>query len=87
MTESASSKVLRAVLFILVPAAYLSIGLWRPASSYGPTGRVEVSPLCAVLMSAVFIVCLCSWSRYRIVASLGFIACLLWLAAVLLPVL
>jgi hypothetical protein len=85
MTESVSSRVLRTALFILVPAAYLSMGFWRSASSYGPIGRVGVSPFCAVLMAAVFLVCLCSWSRYRIVAELGFIACLLWLAVVLLP--
>ena len=87
MTESVSSRVLRAALFILVPAAYLSMGFWRPASSYGPTGRIGVSPFCAVLMAAVFLVCLCSWSRYRIVAALGFIACLFWLVVALLPVL
>jgi hypothetical protein len=87
MTESFPSRVLRAALFVLVPAAYLSMPFWRSASSYGPTGRVGVSPFCAVLMAAVFLVCLCSWSRYRIVASLGFIACLLWLAVLLLPVL
>jgi len=87
MTESVSSKVLRGALFILVPAAYLSLGFWRPASAYGPTGRIGVSPIGVVLMAAVFLVFVCSWRRYRIVASLGFMACLLWLAVVLLPVL
>jgi len=74
-------------LFLLVPAAYLTMVFWRPANSYGPTGREGISPFCAVLMAAVFLVSLLSWSRYRMRAMLGFIARLLWLAVVLLPVL
>jgi hypothetical protein len=32
-------------------------------------------------------VSLLSWSQHRLVASLGLIACILWLAVLLLPVL
>jgi len=63
------------------------MGLWRPASSYGPTGQEGVSPFCGVLMTAVLLVSLLSWSTYRVVAVLGLLACFLWLATVLLPVL
>lgn len=87
MPDSTSSRVLRAALFTLVPAAYLSMGLWRPASSYGPSGREGVSPFCAVLMAAVGLVSLLSWRTYRVAAVLGLLACFLWLAKVLLPVL
>ena len=87
MTDSALSRFLRVALFVLVPAAYLSKIFWRPADSYGPTGREGVSPFCAILMAAVFLVSLLSWSQHRVVASFGLIACFLWLAATLLPVL
>jgi hypothetical protein len=86
MANFASSKLLSAALFVLVPAGYLSMILWRPARSYGPTGREGVSPFCGVLMAAVFLVSLLSWNRHRVVASLGLVACILWLAIVLLPV-
>jgi len=74
-------------LFVLVPAAYLSMAFWRPANSYGPTGREGISPLCAVLMAAVLLVSLLTWTRHPVVASLGLVACILWLAITLLPVL
>jgi hypothetical protein len=87
MMISTSSRILRVALFILVPAAYLSMVMWRPASEYTKHGRVGVSPFCAVLMLSVFLVCSLSWSQHRVVAALGFIACFLWLAITLLPVL
>jgi hypothetical protein len=87
MTDLASSRFLKVALFILVPAAYLSVFFWRPADSYGPTGREGVSPFCLVLMAAVFLTSLLSWSQHRVIATLGFIACILWLAVTMLPVL
>jgi hypothetical protein len=87
MTNSPSSKLLSAGLFILVPAAFLSMVFWRPADSFSPAGREGVSPLLGGLMAAVFVVSLLSWNRHRLVATLGFIACLLWLGIVLIPVL
>jgi hypothetical protein len=88
MTDSTSSRVLRAALFTLVPAAYLSMGFWRPYNSYEKafSGR-DSFPICGVLMAAVLLVSLLSWSRYRVVAILGLLACFLWIAVVLLPVL
>jgi hypothetical protein len=87
MTNSLSSKLLSAGLFIFVPAAYLSMVFWRPADSYSPVGRAGVSPLLAGLMATVFIVSLLSWNRHRLVATLGFIACLFWQGVLLIPVL
>jgi hypothetical protein len=87
MIDTRSSKILRAALFILVPTAYVSIRFWRSYEDYGPTGREGISAPCTVLMLAVFVVSLLSWNEYRVVASLGLIACFLYLAAVLLPVL
>lgn len=87
MTDSPSSKLLRAGLFVFVPAAYLSMVFSRSADSYGVAGREGVSPLLAGLMAAVFLVSLLSWNRHRLVATLGLFACLLWLGVALLPVL
>jgi hypothetical protein len=87
MTKFTSSRLLSVALFVLVPAAYLSMVFWRPALSYGPTGPEGVSPSCALLMAAVFLVSLLSWSQHRLIAVLGFIACFLWLGVTMLPVL
>jgi hypothetical protein len=87
MATSTPSKVLRVALFTLVPLAYLSIRFWHPANSYGPSGREGVSPVLVVLMSAVVLVSLLSWNRHRLVAVFGLLACFLWIAVVLLPVL
>jgi hypothetical protein len=81
------SKVLRMALFTLVPAAYLSMGLWRPSNSYTPAGREGVSPFCAVLLTAIFLISVLSWNTDRVVAGFGLLACLLWAAVLLLPVL
>jgi hypothetical protein len=78
---------MKAALYILVPAAYLSMVFWRPAGACGPVGHKEISLPLAMLMAAVFLVSLLSWGKHRVVSSLGFIACILWLAVVLLPVL
>ena len=87
MTSLASSRFLRVALFVLVPAAYVSMVIWRPANAYGPAGRQGISEFLDVFMAAVFLVSLLSWSQHRLVASLGLIACILWLAVLLLPVL
>ena len=87
MTSLASSRFLRLALFVLVPAAYMSMVFWHPADSYGPNGREGVSPFLAVLMGAVFLVSLLSWSQHKVIAIFGVIACVLWLAATMLPVL
>ena len=87
MATSISSKILRAALFTLVPLAYLSMRFWRPAASYGPSGREGISPALIVLMSAVVLVSFLSWNRHRLVAAFGLLACFLWIAVVLLPVL
>ena len=86
MADPTSSKVLRAALFTLVPAAYLSMGLWRPGYYYSHFGREDISYFCDVLMASVFLVSLLSWRTYRVVAVFGLLACFLWLAVVLLPV-
>jgi hypothetical protein len=83
----ASSKLLSRALYVLVPLAFLNLGLTRPASSYDKTGPVGVPVLGAVLMLAVFILCAANWRNHRLVAALGFFACFLWLAITLLPVL
>jgi hypothetical protein len=87
MSDSTWSKVIRAALFTLVPAAYLSMGLWRPFNSYGRFGREGVSPAFLVLMTAVFLVSVLSWKTHRLLAVFGLLACFLWLAVGLLPVL
>jgi len=87
MTHSTSTRKFSVALFVLVPLAYLSMALWRPADSFGAFGRTGISPFGASLMAAVFLVSLLSWTRHRVVAALGFIACVLWLAVTLLPVL
>jgi len=87
MTTSTSSRILRAALFTLVPLAYLSMRFWHPASAYGPSGREGVSPVLVGLMSAVVLVSLLSWNRHRLVAVFGLLACFLWIAVVLFPVL
>ena len=87
MTNLTSSRFLRAALFALVPAAYLSMVFWRPANSYSPAGREGISPFLAILMAAVLLTSLLSWNEHRLLVSLGLIACVLWLAVVLLPVL
>lgn len=94
MTDK-SAKVLRAALFTLVPAAYLSMGMgsfWRPASAYirlgpGRFGPAGVSPYGLVFMAAVCVVSLLSLSTHRVIAALGLLACFLWVAATLMPVL
>ena len=86
MTDSTASRILRLALFILVPAAYLSMVFWHPASAYGPNGPYGVSPYCAILMAAVFVVSLLSWNRHRIIALLGIVACFLWLVVLCQPV-
>jgi hypothetical protein len=90
MAASTSSRILRAALFTLVPAVYLSMmsmKFWRPCNSYGPFGSEGVSPICVGLITAVFLVSVLSWNTHRLVAVLGLLACFLWLAVVLLPVL
>ncbi len=87
MTHPTANRVLRTALFMLVPLAYLSMGLWSPANAYTKYGRGGVSPAIAILMAAVLIVSLLSWNRYRLVSVLGLLACFLWLATTLLPVL
>jgi hypothetical protein len=83
MTNLPLSRFLRVALFILVPVAYLSIRFWRP---YYADGGAEVFPAMTFFMAIVCLVSVLSWSENRLVASLGFVACLLWLATVLLPV-
>jgi hypothetical protein len=87
MADPTPSRVLRAALFTLVPAAYLSMGLWRPGYYYSHLGRQGISYFCDVLMASVFLVSLLSWKKHRVVAVLGLLACFLWLVVVLLPVL
>lgn len=87
MTDSETSRILRAALFTLVPLAYLSMGLWRPADAYEKYGRVGFPVYAVVLMTSVFIVSVLSWRAHRLVAGLGLLACWLWLMVVLLPVL
>ena len=82
-----NSRVLRAALFTLVPLAYLSMWFWRPADSFGPSGREGVAPGLVILMSAVALVSVLSWNSHRLVAALGLLACFLWIAVWLLPVL
>jgi hypothetical protein len=87
MENSTLSKVLRTALFVLVPAAYLSMRFWRPQESYGPVGHKGMPPICTVLMAAVFLLSVLSWKNHRWVAVFGLLACLLWVAVLLLPVL
>jgi hypothetical protein len=81
------SPILRGALFTLVPVAYLSLAFWRPANGYGPAGREGLSAVGVCLMLAVFLVSMLSWDTHRWVAALGLLACFLWLAILLLPVL
>jgi hypothetical protein len=71
-------------LFALVPAAFLSMRLWQP---YSAVGGPEAFLATAAFMSVVFIASALGWRRHPLVAALGFIACFLWLACTLLPVL
>jgi hypothetical protein len=87
MPASTSSRILRVALFTLVPAAYLSIGLWRPFNSFGPAGREGVSPVYYVLMPAVLVVSILSWNTYRLMAVFGLLVCIGWLVVFLLPTL
>lgn len=87
MTESKSSRILRAARFTLVPLAWLSMGLWRPADAYEKYGRVGFPAYQVALMAAVFLVSLLSWRTHRWLAGLGLLAGFLWLVVVLLPVL
>jgi len=87
MTNSKASRILRAALFTLVPLAYLSKGLWRPADAYEKYGRAGFPAYAVVLMAAVFMVSALSWRTHRLAAGLGLLACFLWLCVVLLPVL
>ena len=86
MTDSKPSRILRAALFTLVTLAYLSMPLWQPANAYGKNGRTEIPWYVMVLMISVFLVSMVSWRKFRLVAALGLLAFILWLAAVLLPV-
>jgi hypothetical protein len=38
-------------------------------------------------MAGVFLVNFVSWNSHRVMAGLGLLACLLWIAVVLLPIL
>jgi hypothetical protein len=89
MAVSSSSKILRAVLFALVPTAYLSMGLWRPFDLLAPSGREwdAWGPTLAGLLAAVFVVSLLAWKSCRIVATLGLLVCLLWVCVASFPVL
>jgi hypothetical protein len=87
MEHATSSRILRAALFTLVPVAYLGVGLQRPLDSYGPTGRVGLSAFCTVFNLVLLLICLLSWNTHRVIAVLGLLACLIWLATLLLPVL
>ena len=87
MPDARPSRILRATLFTLVPLAYLSMGLWRPASSYDKSGPVGFPAYAVVLMAAVFLTSLLAWHTHRFVAGLGLLVCFLWLLVGLLPVL
>jgi hypothetical protein len=85
MTDSAPSRVLRAALFTLVPIAYLSMRFWVPLSQ-APYEKYSTGYFCPVLMAAVLIVSLLSWHSHRLVAVFGLIACFLWFAFWIMPV-
>jgi hypothetical protein len=87
MAALTSSRILRTALFVLVPAAYLSMVLWRPSDSYRPAGHAGISSVCVVLMPAVLVVSVLSWNTHRLVAFFGLLAGFGWLAVTLLPVL
>jgi hypothetical protein len=75
MADSTSSRILRAALFTPVPAAYLSMKLWRPFYYYGKYGKADgVGFFCTVLMTAVLLVSLLSWKKYHLAAALGLLA-------------
>ena len=84
MIDPPATRILRTALFVLVPAAYLSMKFWRP---YVAVGGRDLFPVMAVFMALVFLVSAGSWNRHRTVALLGLVACFLWVAVVLLPVL
>jgi hypothetical protein len=87
MTNSTSTKILRAALFTLVPLAYLSMYFWQPVSmSWSPRYSHVLQWLCIILMTAVFSLSLYFRRTYRLVAVFGFLACFLWLLAFMLPV-
>jgi len=83
------SGIHKASLFILVPAAYLSIPFWRPGGAYGPSGRGwgDRELVVTGLMAMVFVLSVLSWKSCRKVAAFGLVACALWLCVEALPVL
>jgi len=86
MTDSVSSRVLTAALFTLVPIAYLSVCFWRPLVTYY-YGKDETGLyILPTLMLAVLVVSLLSRHKHRLVAMLGLIACFLWFAVWIMPV-
>jgi hypothetical protein len=86
MTDSVSSRILRAALFTLVPIAYLSMRFWRPLVTYYH-GKDDTSLyLFTILMAAVLVVSLLSRNKHRVVAVLGLAAYVLWFAFWILPV-
>jgi hypothetical protein len=86
MTDSVSSRVLRAALFTLVPIAYLSMRFWRPLVTYY-YGKDDTSfYFFTIFMSAVLVVSLLSWNKHRAVAVLGLAAYFLWFAFWIQPV-
>lgn len=87
MTDSKPSLILKIALYVLVPAAWLSLPFWQPDSAYGRNGHEGMPGLCTILMAAVLLVSLLSLGTRRLLAVLGLIACFLWLAVWLLPVL
>ena len=85
MTDSVPSRVLRAALFTLVPIAYLSMKYWVPLSQ-APYEKLNTGYFCPILMVSVLLVSLLSWNRHRVVAVFGLIACFLWFAFWIMPV-
>ncbi|HEU5397562.1 MAG TPA: hypothetical protein VFV81_10355, partial [Verrucomicrobiae bacterium] len=83
---TAFPRLVRVALYLLVPLAYLSMPFWRPLGHYGKAGADGSSLACTILILAVLVVSLWSWNRHRVVASLGLIACGLYLLMILLPV-
>ena len=84
MREPGSSRILTVALFALVPAAFLSMRFWRP---YSAVGGPDTFLATAAFMLVVFIASMLGWRKHPLIAALGFIACFLWLACTLLPVL
>ena len=85
MIDSVSARVLRAALFTLVPAAYLSSRFWVPLAQ-ARYEKYSTGYFCPVLMAAVLSVSLLSWHKHRVVAVFGLIACFLWFVVWIQPV-